>query len=250
MEVKVNGQSFPDRKTTMTPAGRSGEQFRMVGLWLRNLIRDLPRRSGRLVGAWTSLPVIGERGRHGAWLNRLTSYSFDLIGGPEIAQFFMHLVSVTRPLNDEELRAAAAVLGKRAIRYHDIRVAHGGVVDLVFRLNKNRAFVTWHTINVPIDTQENLPVMVHELTHVYQFERVGSIYIGQGLWVQRKMGRDAYHYGGADGLKSGLATGKRYCHYNREQQGQIAQDFCALMHSGRDTTAYEPFIQELRAGLL
>ena len=232
----------------MTPADRPGEQFRMVRLWLRNLIRDLPKRSGRLVGAFASLPVTGKRGRFGSWMYRLASYSFDLIGGPEIAQFFMHLVTVTRPLNAEEIGAAAAVLGERAIRYHDIRVAHGGVLDLVFRLNKNRAFATWHTINVPIDTQENLPMMVHELTHVYQFERVGSIYIGQGLWVQRKMGRDAYRYGGPDGLKSDFSAGKRYCHYNREQQGQIAQDFCALMRSERDTTAYEPFIQELRAG--
>ena len=57
-------------------------------------------------------------------------------------------------------------------------------------------------------------------------------------------------YGGADGLHEHRAAGKRYCDYNREQQGQIAQDYSALLAAGEETSAYEPFIKELREGLV
>jgi hypothetical protein len=92
--------------------------------------------------------------------------------------------------------------------------------------------------------------MVHELTHVYQYERVGSPYIGQGLWAQHKHKKDAYRYGGAEGLLAGRAAGMRLCDYNREQQCQIAQDFSTRLIEGRDTEAYNPFIRDLRHGLL
>ena len=92
--------------------------------------------------------------------------------------------------------------------------------------------------------------MVHELTHVYQYERVGSVYLGQAVWAQLKLGRAAYDYGGALGLEARWLEGKRLKHYNREQQGMIAQDYCALRLARQNTSAYDPFIDELRSGLV
>jgi hypothetical protein len=162
----------------------------------------------------------------------------------------MRLVTVSRPLSPKEIAAISSVLGPGALRLGDIRVARGGYLSLVFNRNGGRAFATWHTVNIPEDQQHRLSLLVHELTHVYQYEQVGSVYIGQGLSVQRKYGRKAYKYGGKRGLIADKAAGKRYCDYNREQQCEIAQDYFALRSAGRDTGAYEPLINELRAGAL
>lgn len=217
--------------------------------WPLNLVRETPRRMGRLIGVLAAGPPAGKSAM-GAWLHALAWYLFDLTGGPEIVQFAWRRVTDTRPLTDEEIETATTILGPMAIRYGDVRIANGGLLRYAFRSNKNRAFATWHTINLPREREKNLPLLVHELTHTRQYERVGSIYIGQGLWAQRRLGRKAYDYGGPEGLHKHLAAGKHYNDYNREQQGQIAQDYCALVESGEDTSAYEPFIKELREGWL
>ena len=218
-------------------------------MWPRNLLRDTPQRTGRLLGVLAAGPPVGQ-GALGAWVHALACYLFDLLGGPEVVQFGWRLVTDTRPLTAEEIAAAAAVLGPQAIRYEDVRIANGGLLRLAFNSNNNRAFCTWHTINLPPEKEKQRSLLVHELTHTRQYERVGSVYIGQGLWAQKRAGRKAYDYGGRAGLQAHLAAGKRYCDYNREQQGQIAQDYSALVEAGEDTTAYEPFIQELRQGLV
>jgi hypothetical protein len=225
------------------------EALRNILMWPLNLVRDGPRRAGRFVGVLAARPPAGKNPL-GAWSHGLAWSLFDLVGGPEIVQFFWRLASETRPLTGAELQSAAAVLGPKAIRYGDIRIARDGLLRLVFSMNGNRAFATWHTINLPEDRAGDRALLIHELTHTRQYERVGSVYIGQGLWVQSRLGRRAYEYGGPGGLQADRAAGKRYCDYNREQQGQIAQDYCALAQAGQDTSAYEPFIVELREGLL
>jgi hypothetical protein len=126
----------------------------------------------------------------------------------------------------------------------------GGLLLPFFRMNRNRAFATWHTINLPDSKASDISLMVHELTHVYQYERVGSLYISQGLWVQFRFGRQAYNYGGADGLLAGRTAGKRFSDYNREQQSQITQDYTSHLQNNSDTEAYSPFILELQGGLI
>jgi hypothetical protein len=225
------------------------ELIRSLLMWPLNLVRDTPRRAGRLLGVLAAGPPAG-RGASGAWFHALGWYLFDLLGGPELVQIGWRLATDTRPLTAEEIQSAAAVLGPAGVRYDDVRVANGGLLRSIFERNNNRAFCTWHTINLPPEKEHDRALLVHELTHTRQYERVGSVYIGQGLWVQRQLGGKAYHYGGPDGLQADLAAGKRYCDYNREQQGQIAQDYCTLVEAGEDTTVYEPFIAELRRGLV
>jgi hypothetical protein len=184
------------------------------------------------------------------WVHATLWYVFDIVGGPELVQIILRALTETRSLSPEEIQAAMAVLGPQAIRYRDVRIATGGVLLTFFRMNRNRAFATWHTINIPASRISDLSLLVHELTHVYQYERVGSLYIGQGLWAQHTFGRKAYDYGGVDGLAEGRATGKCLYDYNREQQCQIAQDYVVLLHEDGDTEAYSPFIHELRHGLI
>jgi hypothetical protein len=216
-----------------------------------NLLRELPRRVGRLAGLLATPPLTHHTSSRTFWFHSLLCYLFDLVGGPEIAQFILRVVTRTEPLTAAEIAAAEAVLGPGALRYQEVRLAHDGVLTWVFRVNGNRAFTAWHTIAMPRrdrTTHSYFDLVVHELTHVYQYERVGTVYIGQALHSQSRLGRGAYDYGGADGLRRARAAGKRYSDYNREQQGQIAQDYHARLQAKADVTAYEPFIGELREG--
>ena len=251
------------------------ERLRDAAMWPVNLIRDFPIRAGRLintigrgvVGAAGFLPgtvqaarrnelrrwLLQEAGAGAGWLHRFIMQLFDLLGGPEIAQFLMHLVTKTTPLSGDEVAIISSILGPYGLRYGDVRVAEGGLFDLIFKYNGNMAFATWHTINLPRTgrhTRATLPIVVHELTHVYQYERVGSRYLGEAIYVLVKTKRNCYDYGAAEGLLIAVAAGREFCDHNREQQAMIIQDYFVLREKGADVAAYEPFLAQLRAGKL
>src|SRR5262249_3673657 len=127
----------------------------------------------------------------------------------------------------------------------------GGFLNLVFSMNEGRAFATFHTINLP--EGETIDTVVHELTHVLQYEQAGSVYLGQAIHAQATRGGDAYNYGGPDGLVSAKAAGKHFRDFNREEQAQIAQDYFRYIIQGTlaltpdQRTAFDYFIGELRA---
>ena len=242
-------------------------------LWPINLVRDFRQRTHRLlktahVGAITvfHLPqVLNESKQPGTTLRRFGAWShlcivqiFDLLGGPELAQFFMHLITHTTPLTPTETEMMKAILGEDALRYQDIRVAQGGLMKYVFQRNGNLAFATWHTINLPeyhgrsqdIRTRENLPIVVHELTHVYQYHVVGSRYMTEAIYVLIKFNRDCYAYGGEEGLMCAQKEGTRFASFNREQQAQIVQDYFSRLQDGKPIERYLPFIEQVRAGQL
>lgn len=251
------------------------ERLRDVAQWPVNLIRDLPPRLSRLaqtiwqglkgiVLVWPDLfttaqagqirPWLGQTAEQlGGWLHRLLTQSFDLLGGPEVAQFIMHLITRTTPLTGAEIADISAVLGPNALRYEDIRVAEGGLFDLIFKVNGNLAFATWHTVNMPREgghTRANRAILVHELTHVYQYEQVGTRYLGEAIYMLIKTKRDCYNYGAAAGLQQAYANGRTYRDFNREQQAQITQDYFTLRQRGADVSAYEPFIAQAQSGII
>lgn len=247
-----------------------GERLHDAAAWPINLIRDLPRRLARLfILLWRAIrglltflsglvqpkpqgwAVWGrEQGRaFTAGVHHLLCFLFDLLGGPEVAQCLMHLVMPTTPLTVTEMNAVASVLGPTALRYGEVRVAEGGFLRLIFRLNKGRAFALWHTIHLPERGRDDLSLIVHEVTHIFQYEQVGSIYIGEALHAQWTLGRGAYHYGGASGLQQAHHSGRPYKTFTREQQAQIAQDYYRLQEQPQtQTDAYQPYIQALQKG--
>ncbi len=256
------------------------ERLRDVFMWPLNLVRDFPVRLRRLLltgwyliqsaaraasrigqatGGRAEVPAV-RRQPIGpiAWLYRFITQIFDLLGGPEVAQFIAHLVTNTTPLNEQEMAAISLVLGSEAMRYQDVRVAEGGLLDLIFKYNGNLAYTTWRTIHFPRNggghetshTRANLSVVVHELIHAYQYEQVGTRYLGEAIYMLLKTKRNCYDYGRAQGLRDAAAAAKRYCDFNREQQAQIVQDYYRLLLMNADLSAYEPFIAQLRSGEL
>jgi hypothetical protein len=238
------------------------ERLRDLFQWPVNLVRDAPVRLARLlITLWAA--VSGAAGllrgdnessdsiphRIGAWAQRLLLALFDLAGWPEICQFVMHLLMPTSPLTASEIAEVGSVLGDRAIRWADVRVAQGGLLRLIFRYNGGRAFCTWHTIHLQEEgkhSRDDFSLLVHELTHVYQYENLGSRYMTEAIHAQIKMGQRCYDYGGGDGLEEALRLKRAYKTYNRESQAQIAQDFYRRRARQADVSMYEPYISELQ----
>ena len=180
----------------------------------------------------------------------------DLLQLPKILEFLLRLLTRTSELTAEEFEAAGQVLGPEAVQYPKVRIAEGGVMALVFKINGDRAITLFHTINLPAKghhSRGHLKLLVHEMVHVKQFEKVGSVYLAQAVRAQKTEG---YDYGGWQGLAKKRTGGKRFSNYNREQQGQIAQDYYddVLMPNlpPDDPTrlAFQPFIDDLQAGAL
>ena len=178
----------------------------------------------------------------------------DTLRIPRLLEIVLHLLARISALTEQEKNAGASVLGAGAISYHKTRVAQGRILSLVFKFNGNRAFTAFHTINLPQTgrhTRSHLDITVHELTHVFQYERVGSVYIWQALRAQQTNG---YDYGGWQQLVKDREKGMHFRDYNREQQGKMAEDYYNLVvvqdlqEQDPVRQAYEPFINELRDG--
>lgn len=254
-------------------AGWLGDRIDDFAQWIANLIRLLPARVGRIaltlgfavVGLVMLVPIgvrvwrRGGRTNFAAWLRararrgglRAVQFALqvlDLFGMPEFFAFLWRAVTHATPLTGAEIVAATSVLGPYALRFQDIRVAQGGVLRLIFRRNGGRAFATFHTVNLPstgYHQRSNVGILLHELVHVYQYERAGSRYFAEALLAQHEAG---YDYGGAEALQTARLQGKYLRDFNREQQAQIVQDYFMQRCNGLDTAPFEPFIAELRAG--
>ncbi|MGC8782302.1 MAG: eCIS core domain-containing protein, partial [Anaerolineae bacterium] len=227
-------------------SGWLGDRLLDVAMWAVNLVRDLPVRIGRLATTlWQGTRSVAlapaeawraaRRGpglrpwlaavprRAGIWLIVLLFRLLDLVGVPELWNLLMRLAAHVSPLTGEEIGAASAILGPTALRYADVRVAEGGILNLIFKRNQGRAFTTFHTINMPTfgpHHRANFAILLHELVHVYQYERVGGLYVAEAIYAQRTTG---YDYGTPDDLQACLANGLCYRNFNREQQAQLVQ---------------------------
>jgi hypothetical protein len=94
--------------------------------------------------------------------------------------------------------------------------------------------------------------LVHELGHVWQYEHVGSQYIGEALHAQATAG---YVYGVDDSysnnangtaLATARAAGKTLADFNREQQASIAQHYYLRLTSGLGTADWQPYIDDFK----
>lgn len=252
-------------------SGWLGDRLLDIAMWAVNLVRELPVRAGRLIlalwqgvrglilaapgaarasrcgpglGAWLAAAPRAA----GIWLIVLLFRLLDLVGVPEVWSFLLRAAAHVSPLTGEEIGAAAAILGPTAVRYADVRVAEGGILNLIFKRNEGRAFATFHTINLPTfgpHRRANFGILLHELVHVYQYERTGGLYIAEAIYAQNTSG---YDYGSPEDLQLCSAAGGCYRNFNREQQAQLVQDYYERLRDDRPVAFYEPFIEEMRQG--
>lgn len=91
--------------------------------------------------------------------------------------------------------------------------------------------------------------LIHELTHVWQFQRWGWRSLLAALWAQMRWGTAAYDYGGEAGLRALLAGGGSFANLNPEQQAQLAADYYTRLARGEATGAWRPFVAVFGGGL-
>jgi len=148
----------------------------------------------------------------------------------------------TRALNAQE-RAIVKELFNDAIDVDRVRIDEFALAPRFMRI----AYVGVYTINSFGRMSEDL--FVHELIHIWQYEKLGSAYIPRALRAQRSV--EGYNYGGVDALRRGP---QELLAYNYEQQGDILADYWRAKHkrptrwknTGRDVEPYIEFVEQVR----
>ncbi len=87
--------------------------------------------------------------------------------------------------------------------------------------------------------------LMHELTHVWQYQHVGIRYLLEALM------HPIYAYAPAgqtpdQALADFSKAGKLFRDFTREQQGDIVRDYYFFVKQQRDVAAWDPYLKELR----
>jgi len=155
---------------------------------------------------------------------------FDLLGIPEIIQVVHCLLNWhQRKLSSEEYELAYAVF-QDSIKWRNVRLNYSSWICQRFRF----AFVGFHTIHFSKTIPDD--ILIHELVHIWQYEKYGSAYIVRALHAQRTtMG---YKYGGVLALQ----MHKHLEEFNFEQMAEVVRD--GYLQRGR-TSIYNKYMQQL-----
>lgn len=158
--------------------------------------------------------------------------------GVDLEQVFS--LVLTRKLSNQELQIAKSVFGD-SINYDLVRINQW--------FGNDRAFVTLHTINVNpskinTNTLEGKATLIHELTHVWQYEHLGAKYVADALIAQSgdgiktgsyppnigKPSTNGYAYGGYTELQSRMDKAQGLNSFNLEQQAMIVEHYYKIRH--------------------
>ncbi len=157
------------------------------------------------------------------WLGDLTFYIFDLICLPEVYEYVLSITkSDYRYLTHDEIQQAKLFF-KDSIDYHHVRINP----NMPKWIEKSAyAYVTLNTIN--FRTRISKPIFIHEMVHIWQYQRYGSMYIFRALKAQ--VSKEKYDYGGLENLYAGYIDQGMLVDFNFEQQGAIIEDYCRLLN--------------------
>ena len=154
----------------------------------------------------------------GEWFFDFVFYLGDALLLPEFYRllsgaFYCNLRSMT----DRELFLARTIFGD-TIDYKRVRInSKARLISAKYA----EAYVTFNTIHYHNKIRD--AVFIHEMTHIWQYQRFGSIYISKALQAQKST--EGYDFGGVEGLYNALTTGKKLTEFNFEQQAEIIEAF-------------------------
>ena len=95
--------------------------------------------------------------------------------------------------------------------------------------------------------------LIHELTHVWQYEQIGAVYMPRALRAQ--FSAKAYDYGGAAALRAFSLKDQDLLAFNLEQQADIVEDYFRIRNGlpphwggGRadDLVVYEKILNPIK----
>jgi len=212
---------------------------------------------GAAVWAWQGLKGFGSWIWDGivgglSWAGKMLMHILDLVGLFERLQILWGLIFRMRKLTSAEIAASKMVHPPGMIPYHLIRVDENSVISMI----GGAAVTTFHVIHTP-KGGISLDVMVHELTHVAQYENVGSVYMPQAVHAQIMHGRSggrssgsAYDYEREGSLANQRAAGRTFKDLNRESQAELVQDYylCLTSTPPNPCSDHVPFITDMQSG--
>ncbi|MEL6989338.1 MAG: hypothetical protein AAGK97_16115, partial [Bacteroidota bacterium] len=152
------------------------------------------------------------------WSIELPFLLFDLIGIFDLYEGIVDLIKInTRKLTQEEIKIGKSVFGN-SINWERVRI------DLSSHLGPKQhqfVYVSFYTINSygPF----NMATFIHELMHIWQYEKVGAVYIPRALFAQQTIA--GYDYGGLEGLEKAKSSNGNIWSFNYEQQADIVADY-------------------------
>ena len=152
------------------------------------------------------------------------------------------LTADVRPLNADERREAYQVFGAN-LDYDRIRLGESAIMGA-----GENARTPFETIYFPPGAQASadfIPWLIHELTHVWQTQHGISV-VTKVWWALHALTGNPYDYGDEKGLKEAAGKGKGFRDFNTEQQGDICRDYYRVRRADGDTSAYDPFIREVK----
>ena len=178
------------------------------------------------------------------WFCDFACYLADLFLIPDIFEFILVWINPNIRLLNESER-------KYVKKYFHDNVQLGNI-----RINKEMpkkiqslalAFVSFNTIHYA--KKISLPIFIHEVVHIWQYQKYGSVYIYRSLKAQRS--EEGYNYGGLEALYSKMLSNHMFIDFNFEQQGEIFEDYCRLKESRNEINSiaeasYEYFVGQIR----
>jgi hypothetical protein len=172
----------------------------------------------------------------------------------------------TRTLNAIELNEVKLVFQdsldtSRVQISEESRISNGlGKIGAFYRRTpspKLNAFTLGNTSFFPIplattdptnpDSLRDLGWLMHELTHQWQYQQFGIIYLFQAIisptYVYTPNGEPPNK-----ALAEFSQAGKQFKDFNREQQGDIIRDYYFNLKQGQNVASWDPYLQEVRRG--
>ncbi|MBW3593712.1 MAG: hypothetical protein KY396_08460, partial [Actinobacteria bacterium] len=261
---------------------------------LQNMMRALKvagRTLGQIVGAAWSLAedtfeeVVKTALEIGEAIVDILDAALQVAGGAvaTVVSILLRMLASYRPMTPQESADAKIVFGN-SLDYGSIYFASESLLnDIIFGIQdffsgnpESRAFVTNTLVNFDVDEGIERHTMIHELTHVWQFEVTGPFYMSEAIHAQ--VGGAGYNYGYVEnggtvtipvdyagtekeigaGSSTGLgaedelnAAAGNFGAFNREQQGQILMHYFVrrvlLNRPASDYAPWQPYVDVVRA---
>ncbi len=170
----------------------------------------------------------------------------------------------TRTLSQEEYAAAQPIF-ENGLDFTRVRVSEGSQLpNTVGRIGAAlrgrpappaNAITVGNTSYFPRELTDGLidvAWLMHELTHQWQYQHFGMIYLAQAIaaptYVYTNPGETP-----AAALVRLYDEGKTFASFNREQQGDIVRDYYFALNQNQDSVnaqqvlaAWNPYLQEIR----
>ena len=152
------------------------------------------------------------------WLEWLILF-LDLFG---IAELYSFVILWTRKnirsLNEREQKLALSILKPNFINWQLVLINNSAFLGT----KKHKiAYVSFNIINYWDHVR--YATFIHELIHIWQYQRLGSVYMVRALRAQHS--EHKYDYGGIDGLFDHFNRGHLFVELNYEQQGDVLADY-------------------------